>query len=113
MRARVSIDGTVFDITVPVRRATPRGPEDRVPHAVLVVDVDREALSSMSAVLADGGDLLSRASSFSEAPPQLVLARPDPPITAIRPRGVNGLPLVLRHPPTFPDLCRSRAHPGP
>jgi CheY-like chemotaxis protein len=113
MRARVSIGGTAFDITDGVRSATPHASADRVPHVVLVVDVDLEALSNMCAVLADGGYLVTRASSFAEARRQLVLVRPDVIITAIRLGGFNGLHLVIRSRSTFPDIVAIVTHPGP
>src|ERR1700704_5347136 len=84
-----------------------------MPHTVLVVDVDLEALSAMCAVLADGGYEVMRASSFTEARQLLVLGRPDALITAVRLGGFNGLHLVIRGRSTFPDIVAIVTHPGP
>jgi len=84
-----------------------------VAHKVLVVDVDREALAAMCAVLAEGDYLVTRATSFTEARRQLVVVKPDALITAIRLGGINGLHLVIRGRSTFPEIVAIVTHPGP
>jgi len=85
----------------------------RVAHTVLVVDVDREALSALSAALAEGGYLVTPASSFSEARRTLAVLKPDALVTAIRLGGYNGLHLVIRGRSTFPEIVAIVTHPGP
>ena len=84
-----------------------------MPHTVLVVDVDVEALSAMCAVLDEGGYLVTRAASFTEARRQLAVVKPDAIITAVRLGGVNGLNLVIRGRSTFPEIVAIVTHPGP
>lgn len=86
---------------------------ETVPHTVLLVDVDRKALSRTRAVLADAGYLVTPAASFTEARQQLVLARPDVLITAVRLGGFNGLHLVIRGRASFPDIVAIVTHPVP
>jgi DNA-binding response OmpR family regulator len=83
-----------------------------VAHTILVVDVDLDALDAMSAVLADGGYLVARASSFAEARQKLAVLKPDALVTAIRLGGFNGLHLVIRGRSTFPDIVAIVTHPG-
>ena len=82
-------------------------------YSVLVVDVDRNALSEASAALADAGYQVTEASSFADARQRLVLSKPDLLVTAVRLAGFNGLHLIVRSKTALPDMVAVLTHAVP
>jgi two-component system, NtrC family, nitrogen regulation response regulator GlnG len=81
-----------------------------MPHRVLVVDSDVEALASDQSVLAEAGYLVTCTANFAEAKQRLLLAPPDLLMTDVRLGEYNGLHLVhrghLNH-PEMPAIVRA------
>jgi CheY-like chemotaxis protein len=67
-----------------------------MPHRVLVVDADPDALSTTERMLAGAGYLVTATTSFVEAKQRLVLAPPDLLLADVRLGAYNGLHLVHR-----------------
>lgn len=82
-------------------------------HTVLVVDPDPIALSDTTEIVAGAGYAVTAANSFTEARRQLVIARPDVLITAVRLGGYNGLHLVIRTRAMFGDVVSIVVHTVP
>jgi len=81
-----------------------------VAYSVLMVDVDRKALSEASAAFADAGYLVMQASTFADARQRLVLSKPDVLITSVRLAGFNGLHLIVSSRSTLPDTVAVVTH---
>lgn len=67
-----------------------------MPHRVLIVDTDSEALAGDRSILVDAGYVVTWTADFTEAKEQLRLAPPDLLMTDVRLGAYNGLHLVHR-----------------
>jgi len=75
-----------------------------MPHRVLIVDTDLEALSTTESILEVAGYLATAATSFAAAKQRMILAPPDLLIADIRLGAHNGLHLVHRARVWHPEM---------
>jgi DNA-binding response OmpR family regulator len=75
-----------------------------MPHRVLVVDCNAEALAGDQSILAEAGYLVTCTANFAEAKQRLLLAPPDLLMTDVRLGEYNGLHLVLRGHLSHPEM---------
>lgn len=75
-----------------------------MPHRVLVVDADPEALNATASMLAGAGYLVTVTTSFEAAKQRLMLAPPDLLIADVRLGSYNGLHLVHRARVGHPEM---------
>lgn len=84
-----------------------------MPHTVLIVDADSEALAGTGEMLSDAGYHVLMASSFEEAKQRMTLAPPDLLIADVRLGAYNGLHLVVRGRADHPEMGAIVTHTVP
>ena len=81
-----------------------------MPHRVLIVDQDPDALSATASILTDAGYLVTPATNFAEATERLMMAPPDLLIADVRLGAYNGLHLVHRVRVDHPEVLAIITH---
>ena len=81
-----------------------------MPHRVLLVDADPDALARTESVLSAAGYLVTSVSVFEEAKQRLSIAPPDLLMADVRLGAYNGLHLIVRGRADHPDMSAIVSH---